>query len=524
MKEDIKFTRDLKMIKDLLIVGDSFSFGSGLPGMNPEGVGYTTSGSPAEDCFGKLISDKLRLNYYNISSQGISNDYMVRNFMRWYGEYITNGEYSQHLWKIRETFPNPQELLVIVGLTYKVRWEAWDDETGDWIAFSPVMSSNNVSEWIAHSRKDKENQKRADFRLKYEHSEVEERSRYLNNILTLQSFFQSKNIKYIFFEVDTDKNFHSGDTSSFKATRSVPFDKMVGFEEYQTLINYENFVDWTFTGYINNNELGGYTQCKHPDVKSHKIWADYLIEKIIEIGYGDHVKFKTPFLDYRIPGSQFGQVDYVIDKSNGKTDGIYVEIGAGHPIHINNSYKLEKDYNWKGISIDCEDPKNASRIKADKCESLSVEEYEKFWYSIRKNPIVVTDATTVDYNKLFESYNLPKNIDYLQIDIDPPKNTYQALLNIPFEDYNIKIITYEHDCPWECNLLGPDKDMIIEKLKSETCPDEEIKAYLAVAERKKNIKLVHLRQMAKDYLLGLGYVLDVKGEPEDWYVKDEKND
>ena len=97
-------------------------------------------------------------------------------------------------------------------------------------------------------------------------------------------------------------------------------------------------------------------------------------------------------------------------------------------------------------------------------------------------------------------------------------------MNIPFEDYNIKIITYEHDCPWETNLLGPDKDTIIEKLKLETCPDEEIKAYLAVAERKKNIKLVHLRQMAKDYLLGLGYVLDVKDEPEDWYVKNEKND
>ena len=183
MKEDIKFTRDLKMIKDLLIVGDSFSFGSGLPGMNPEGVGYTTSGSPAEDCFGKLISDKLRLNYYNISSQGISNDYMVRNFMRWYGEYITNGEYSQHLWKIRETFPNPQELLVIVGLTYKVRWEAFDDETGSWMAFSPLMGQ-------------KEHQKRADFRLKYDHSEVEERTRYLNNILTLQSFFQSQNIRW----------------------------------------------------------------------------------------------------------------------------------------------------------------------------------------------------------------------------------------------------------------------------------------------------------------------------------------
>jgi|ETN02SMinimDraft_4_1059925.scaffolds.fasta_scaffold01644_7 hypothetical protein len=478
------------MIRDLLIIGDSFSFGSGLPGMDPDGVGYSTSGSPSEDCFGNLISNKLNLNYYNISSQGISNDYMVRNFMAWYSEYITDGKYTQHLWESRETVQDPQALLVIVGWTYKVRWEVFDDEIENWKAFSPMMVK-------------KEHQKRADFRLKYEHSEVGEKNRYLNHILTLQSFFQSQNINYIFFETDTDKNFYSGDTSSFKATRSVPFkdykNDVPGFCEHQILINYENFVDWTFTGYINSNELGGYAPCNHPNVESHKIWADYLIDHMIELGYNVGVKIHL-LPENMISGSQFGQEDYVIDKLNGKTGGIYVEIGAGHPIHINNTYKLEKDYNWKGISIDGwnEDPKSASvnniiYTTADKCSYLPVEDYEKFWYTIRKNPIVLTDATTVDYNKLFESYNLSKNIDYLQIDIEPPKNTYQALLNIPFEDYNIKIITYEHD--WAEDLAPEFQE-----------------------------EYAHLRQMAKDYLLGLGYVLDVKGEPEDWYVKDEKND
>lgn len=36
-------------------------------------------------------------------------------------------------------------------------------------------------------------------------------------------------------------------------------------------------------------------------------------------------------------------------------------------------------------------------------------------------------------------------IDYLQLDCEPPKTTFETLLQIPFDKYKFKIITYEHD-------------------------------------------------------------------------------
>ena len=36
-------------------------------------------------------------------------------------------------------------------------------------------------------------------------------------------------------------------------------------------------------------------------------------------------------------------------------------------------------------------------------------------------------------------------IDYLQLDIEPSKNTFEALLLIPFNKYKFRVITYEHD-------------------------------------------------------------------------------
>ena len=64
----------------------------------------------------------------------------------------------------------------------------------------------------------------------------------------------------------------------------------------------------------------------------------------------------------------------------------------------------------------------------------------------RKNPVFCTDALIVDYNKLLNKYFSNQNaIDYLQLDIEPPRNTYEALLSIPFDKYKFAVITYEHD-------------------------------------------------------------------------------
>ena len=65
--------------------------------------------------------------------------------------------------------------------------------------------------------------------------------------------------------------------------------------------------------------------------------------------------------------------------------------------------------------------------------------------TIRNNKCVCTDATTFDYKSYFEENNYPKQIDYLQLDIDPPSGTFAALKQLPLDDYRFSVITYETD-------------------------------------------------------------------------------
>ncbi len=110
----------------------------------------------------------------------------------------------------------------------------------------------------------------------------------------------------------------------------------------------------------------------------------------------------------------------LLDKQD---DGYYLEIGAGHPRNGNNSYFFEKNYGWKGISIDITD-----------C-------YKETWSSNRQNLLLIEDATQCDYQSILEPF--PQIIDYLSLDID---NSYDIVLQeIPFNDHIFKVITIEHD-------------------------------------------------------------------------------
>ena len=48
--------------------------------------------------------------------------------------------------------------------------------------------------------------------------------------------------------------------------------------------------------------------------------------------------------------SQSGQDQFAYNLSG--LNGFYLEIGAHHPIINSNTFKLEKDCNWKGLSIE----------------------------------------------------------------------------------------------------------------------------------------------------------------------------
>ena len=125
--------------------------------------------------------------------------------------------------------------------------------------------------------------------------------------------------------------------------------------------------------------------------------------------------------------SQSMQDMFVLSMLDGKRSGVYVEIGADQPRVISNTYLLENNFDWSGVSFE---------LDADKVT---------YFNSIRKNKCLSEDATLYDYKSLFEERNYPKQIDYLQLDIDPAEGTLRALKALPLNDYRFSVITYETD-------------------------------------------------------------------------------
>jgi len=121
--------------------------------------------------------------------------------------------------------------------------------------------------------------------------------------------------------------------------------------------------------------------------------------------------------------SQCKQDLYVLEKTNNKTNGFYIEIGAYHPTDINNT-KLLEELGWKGLSFD------SNNISST-------------WNVVRKNEFICADALQFDFKKCFGDKNVPNEIDYLSLDID--EATLGCLKILPLKDYKFKVITIEHD-------------------------------------------------------------------------------
>lgn len=124
--------------------------------------------------------------------------------------------------------------------------------------------------------------------------------------------------------------------------------------------------------------------------------------------------------------SQVGQDLFVLHMLDGKKNGTYLEVGSGRPFYGNNTFLLEK-LGWYGVGIELYEPF-----------------LEKYKFN-RKNKVFGIDALTINYNQFLNENFTTKNIDYLQLDIDPAQNTFDVLKSIPFNTYKFAVITYEHD-------------------------------------------------------------------------------
>jgi hypothetical protein len=115
-----------------------------------------------------------------------------------------------------------------------------------------------------------------------------------------------------------------------------------------------------------------------------------------------------------------------------KHGGTFLEIGSNDPIHINNTFLLESEFDWKGVMVEYE------------------EKYLPSYIEKRKNShYIMKDATKIDYVNELEKANMPTSIDYLQIDLEVNnRSTLDTLIlldNTVFDTYTFATVTFEHD-------------------------------------------------------------------------------
>jgi len=126
------------------------------------------------------------------------------------------------------------------------------------------------------------------------------------------------------------------------------------------------------------------------------------------------------------------QDKFILSILKEKRNGCFLEIGSNHPININNTYLLEKMYDWKGIMVEYDNS------------------FLPLYKQYRPNNIhIIEDATKIDYKAVFESNNIPLNIDYLQIDLEEDNgSTLTTLRNLDeqvLDKYKFATVTFEHD-------------------------------------------------------------------------------
>lgn len=135
-------------------------------------------------------------------------------------------------------------------------------------------------------------------------------------------------------------------------------------------------------------------------------------------------------LSIALTNSQASQDLFVLAMTKYRQNGYFLEIGANDPIVHNNTYLLEHHFDWKGLMVEYDSSFETAYIKH------------------RPNSkYVIGDARNVNYLELLKDF--PKNIDYLQIDLDVDNkstlDTLELLNNTVLSDYKFATVTFEHD-------------------------------------------------------------------------------
>lgn len=121
--------------------------------------------------------------------------------------------------------------------------------------------------------------------------------------------------------------------------------------------------------------------------------------------------------------SQAGQDRFVYEVLGRPSEGIFADIGSGHPEKNNNTVALE-EIGWRGFCVDNDEVCAQLHAESDRgCQHLNV------------------DSMKITWDAIYQFFGM--RIDYLSLDVDAA--TLKTILAIPLERIRFKVLTVEHD-------------------------------------------------------------------------------
>lgn len=201
-------------------------------------------------------------------------------------------------------------------------------------------------------------------------------------------------------------------------------------------------------------------------VLSAKKFRDYEMSQAID---------RSNIIDYfeALPSSksQLRQDLFVLSELSFKKFGFFVEFGATDGIELSNTYLLETEFGWSGILAEPAklwharlNANRAASIETD-CVWKSTDErllFNEVQDGVHSGELSTIDSfsnhdvhrpsrksgdkyevSTISLSDMLKKHEAPKDIDYLSIDTEGSE--FEILNAFDFDEYNIKIITCEHN-------------------------------------------------------------------------------
>ncbi|MEM7726175.1 MAG: FkbM family methyltransferase, partial [Cyanobacteria bacterium P01_A01_bin.45] len=126
--------------------------------------------------------------------------------------------------------------------------------------------------------------------------------------------------------------------------------------------------------------------------------------------------------------SQFGEDRYIIENIKLPEKGVFIDVGAGHPIYLSNTYFFEQN-GWNGICIDA-DIKQVELLK-----------------KVRKNvewAAVVLEEGEIDFFQSLVS----------EFSTTSPRNEYQGIVKSQFKKDAVKVPAFRLETILEKYKIG----------------------------------------------------------------------